>query len=74
MKNVSLFLSMIAFVSFVAISPASAQTAPKKVTTAQPVVKKACCSDPTAATCTKKDSKTCTGMKAKKTAAVTTAK
>ena len=75
MKKVSLFLSMIAFVSFVAIAPVSAQSAPKKVTTAQPTAKKACCADPSAAKCAMaKDGKVCPADKSKKTAAVTNKK
>ena len=71
MKKVSLFLSMIAFVSFVAVAPVSAQSAPKKVTTAQPAPKKACCGDPTAKCTMAKDGKVCPATKAKKTAVVT---
>lgn len=75
MKKVSLFLSMIAFVSFVAIAPVSAQSAPKKATTTQPTAKKACCADPSAAKCAMaKDGKVCPADKSKKTAAVTNKK
>lgn len=64
MKKINLFLSMVAFVSFVAITPVSAQNAPKTTTTTQPAAKKACCAD--AATCTKgKDCKACPADKAK---------
>ena len=71
MKKVSLFLSMLAFASFVAITPVSAQkVTPKKVVTAQVApapAKKACCAN---GKCTMgKDGKACTGMK-KTTAAV----
>jgi len=69
MKKISLFLSMVAFVSFVAITPAVAQKVPQKATTAQtaqPAATKACCADPKSATCAKgtaactKGSATCT--------------
>ena len=74
MKKVSLLLSMIAFASFVAITPVSAQkAAPKKATTAQatqPSAKKACCANAKAGKCTMaKGGKTCPEMK-KTTAAI----
>jgi D-alanyl-D-alanine carboxypeptidase len=72
MKKISLFLSMIAFVSFVAIAPVSAgNPVTKKATTAQPAktpakapaAKKACCADAQTGKCTMgKDAKTCPEM------------
>ena len=86
MKKISLFLSVLAFVSFVAISPVSAGTpvATKKATTAQtaPATKKACCTDAKAGKCTGamaskctmgKDGKSCCAKK-KTTAPVAMAK
>ena len=68
MKKISLLLSIIAFVSFVAITPVSAgnPVTTKKVTTAQPAhaAKKACCADAKTGKCTMgKDAKTCPEMK-----------
>ena len=76
MKKISLLLSMIAFVSFVAIAPVSAGSpvTTKKATTVQPApaakkacctdAKKACCTDPKTCKCAKgKTGKTCTEMK-----------
>ncbi|MDP4289922.1 MAG: hypothetical protein Q8908_02485 [Bacteroidota bacterium] len=68
MKKISLLLSMLAFVSFVAITPATAQNAtPKKNATAQaanPKAKKACCADPKTCKCKMaKDGKPCSAMK-----------
>ena len=61
MKKISLLLSMLAFVSFVAITPVSAGN---PVTTKAPDAKKACCKDEKAGKCTMcKDGKTCTEMK-----------
>ena len=70
MKKISLLLSMLAFVSFVAITPVSAgnpvttKKAPTAQTTKAPAAKKACCKDEKAGKCTMcKDGKTCTEMK-----------
>ena len=70
MKKISLLLSMLAFVSFVAITPVSAgnpvttKKAPTAQTTKAPDAKKACCKDEKAGKCTMcKDGKTCTEMK-----------
>jgi hypothetical protein len=69
MKKVSLFFSVLAFVSFVAITPVSAATQDNKPKTAQKVEKKACSADAKKACCadSKKagDSKACTKAKAK---------
>ena len=70
MKKISLLISMLAFVSFVAIAPVSAgnPVTTKKATTAQttkaPAAKKACCADAKTGKCTMgKDAKTCPEMK-----------
>ena len=70
MKKVSLLLSMIAFVSFVAITPVSAgnpvtnKKAPTAKATTPAPAKKACCADATTGKCTMgKDAKTCPEMK-----------
>jgi hypothetical protein len=82
MKKISLFLSMIAFVSFIAIGSVSAKTDPvkpvvKKATTTKtvkPASTKACCADAGTAKCTMgKDGKVCPEM-AKKPAPAPQAK
>ena len=72
MKKVSLLLSMMAFVSFVAITPVSAgnPVPTKKAPTAQATTpapaKKACCAAAGTGKCTMgKDAKTCPEMKTK---------
>ena len=69
MKKISLLLSMLAFVSFVAITPVSAgnpvttKKAPTAKTTPAPAAKKACCADAKTGKCTMgKDGKTCPEM------------
>lgn len=73
MKKISLLLSMVAFASFVAITPVSAQkVTPKKATTVQATpapAKKACCANANGKCTMAKDGKTCTDMK-KTTAAI----
>ncbi len=73
MKKISLILSIIAFASFVAITPVSAQkVTPKKATTAQVTsapAKKACCANANGKCTMAKNGKTCTNMK-KTTASV----
>jgi D-alanyl-D-alanine carboxypeptidase len=69
MKKISLLLSMLAFVSFVAITPVSAgkpattKKAPTAQTTPAPAAKKACCADAKKGKCCMgKDGKTCPEM------------
>ena len=69
MKKVSLFFSVLAFVSFVAITPVSASTQDNKPKTEQKVEKKACCADSKKVACCA-DSKKATSCKdSKKSAA-----
>lgn len=70
MKKVSLFFSVLAFVSFVAITPVSATSQDNKPKTEQKVAKKACCADSKKAACCKDskkaaDCKGCPNAKAK---------
>jgi hypothetical protein len=69
MKKLALFFSVIAFVSFISITPASAGIQDTKPKTEQKVVKKACCADAKKADCKKgANCKACPKAKAKATA------
>ena len=67
MKKVSLFLSVLAFVSFISVSTVSAGIQDNKPKVEQKVAKKACCADAKKAECGKAsaDCKGCPKAKAK---------